>query len=256
MLPGFQKKIFSIGRILYLLLLAASLLSVLLLFWGGVPRLPQAAMPASILLVLLGSAVLVVQLRNLYWKTSTLEIFFIALFFVAFTLESLRLVIMLAAVRGTPLELRLVFTRLVLAGRIFGLGCLLISSLCAVGLKAANLRFLVALPLVLALALAGLLPLDATRLGPDYLYGLGDPHGYRFVEAAVAVLAVLDFAAAGLVRGDRRFLGVALAAACLAAGRILFQYSVSPLWLGAGVALTLAGGVLFLRRSGQIYLWY
>ena len=164
--------------------------------------------------------------------------------------------VLLAVARGAPLELRLILTRLVFAGRIYGLSCLLVSSLCAAGLKVANLRFLVGVPLVLALVLAGLLPLDATRLGPDYLYRLGDPHGFRFVEAAVAVLVVLDFAAAGLVRGDRRFLGVTLAAAALAAGRALFQYGPAPVWPAAGVVLILAGGVAFIRWSSQIYLWY
>ncbi len=256
MLSGFQKKIFSIGRVLYLLLLAAALISAFLLFRGGVRGVPEAAAPAAILLVLLGSAVLVVMLRNLYWKTSSAEAFFIALTFVALTLEGLRLVILLAVARNVPLELRLVLTRLVYLGRIFGLSCLLLSSLYAVGLKATNLRFPVSIPLVLALVVAGLLPMDATRLAADYLYPLGDPHGYRFVEAALGILVVLDFAAAGFVRDDRRYLWAALAAAVLMGGRLLFQYGRSPLSIGSGAVLLLAGGGLFVRRLGSIYLWY
>ncbi len=280
MLPEFhQKRIFAFGRTFYLLLLAMFLVCGFLLLRAGAPRLPEPAafglarevtlwgrrIPAfvlhlagvlgSILLALLGGAFLAVQLRNLFWKTSCQEVFFAALFFVSLTLESLRLPILLFFIHDAPLELRLVLTRGVYLGRIFGLGCLLVSSLYAAGLKFGHLSLLAGVLLFISLILSSILPLDATGLARDLLYRLGDPQGYRFAEATLGVIVVLNFCAAGYIRGNPRFLWVALAAAAVAAGRFLFEYGGSPLANGAGAVILLAGGAAFLRRMGILVLW-
>lgn len=279
MLPPLQQKVYRIGLMTYLLFLGGFLVAGYLLFHHGVPPLlrmpsyvplpvdglfgrePQgilihlASELGSILLALPASGVLVLHLRNVYRKTPSVEVFFLSLFYLTLALESLRIVNLLFFAQHVSIELRLIATRAVYLGRLFGMFCLLASSLYAVGLKYANLGLLLGAVFLLSLTLSSILPIDATVFTASFLYRLGDVYGYRFVDIAMGLIYVLNFAGAGFIRASRRFLWIALAAALVFLGRELFLHGTGPLILGIGVGFLLAGGTVFGRQISQYYLW-
>jgi hypothetical protein len=149
-----------------------------------------------------------------------------------------------------------VITRLVLFSRFFGLLCLLVASLYAVGMKYVQYPVLIGGMAVLAFALAGVLPLDTSLYEPTFLYKLGDRQGYLFVRLILALLLVVNFVVAARVRRTRRFAVAALAAFLLFAGRELLQYGIAPLPIVLGAAALIVGFVVFVRQIVVFYLGF
>jgi hypothetical protein len=194
--------------------------------------------------------------RKLYRRTDSAELLFLMLFCLSLCLETWRLGNLIFPVLGLSQYLSVGITRLVLFSRFFGLLCLLVASLYAVGMRYGQYPVLIGGMAVLALALAGVLPLDTSLYEPTFLFKLGDRWGYFFVRMILAVLMVVDFVVAARVRRSRRFTVAALAAFLLFTGRELLQYGIAPLPIVLGTAALIVGFVFFVRQIVVFYLGF
>ncbi len=192
---------------------------------------------------------------KLFRRTSAPELLFLMLFLASLSLEVWRAANLLFHLLPVPAAMAAAATRAALFGRLFGLSCLLASSLYAAGLKYSHYPAAAGGLALLAFTLAAVQPVDATTLTPSFLYALGDPQGYHAIWAALAALSVASFLAAALIRRSARFAAVAAGAALLLAGRALSGYGGSAAAAAAGF-LALAGGTyLFVRQVATYYLW-
>jgi hypothetical protein len=229
-------------------------------WWTLLARMPSAPVIlvsglAGILAVCcLGVAFLPLAGR-LFRRTSAPELFFLMLFLASLFLEVWRAANLLFHLLPVPVALAAAATRTVLFGRLFGLSCLLASSLYAAGLKYSHYPAAAGAVTLLAFTLAAVQPVDATILAPSFLYALGDPQGYRAIEAALAVLIVASFLAAALIRHNPRFVVAGAGAALLLAGRVLAGYGASPAAAAVGILALAAGTYLFVRQIAVYYLW-
>ena len=220
--------------------------------------------PAFLLIVVLaGIACLLVfafianlGVRKLYRRTDSAELLFLMLFCLSLCLEAWRLGNLIFPALGLSQYLNVVITRLVLFSRFFGLLCLLVASLYAVGMKYVQYPVLIGGMAVLAFALAGVLPLDTSLYEPTFLYKLGDRRGFLFVRMILALLMVVNFVVAARVRRNRRFAIAALAAFLLFAGRELLQYGIAPVPILLGTAALIVGFVFFVRQIVVFYLGF
>lgn len=219
----------------------------------GFQRLAAAAGMAALLLF---SALANLGVRTLYRRTDSAELLFIMLFCLSLCLEAWRLGNLLFQAFGLPLYLNVVVTRLVLFSRFFGLLCLLVASLYAVGMRYTHYAVLIGGMVVLAFTLAGVLPLDTSLYEPTFLYKLGDRQGYFFVRLFLAVLTGINFVVAARLRHSRRFAVAALAAMMLFVGRELLLYGIAPLPIVVGAALLIVGFVVFVRQIVVFYLGF
>lgn len=194
--------------------------------------------------------------RTLYRRTDSAELLFLMLFCLSLCPEAWRLGNLIFSALGLSQYLTVVITRLVLFSRFFGLLCLLVASLYAVGMKYIQYPVLIGGMAVLAFSLAGVLPLDTSLYEPTFLYKLGDRQGYLFVRLILALLMVINFVAAARVRRSRRFAVAAVAAFLLFAGRELLQYGIAPLPIVLGAAALIAGFVVFVRQIVVFYLGF
>jgi hypothetical protein len=192
---------------------------------------------------------------RLFRRTSSPELLFLMLFLASLSLEVWRAANLLFHLLPVPAAVAAVATRAVLFGRLFGLCCLLASSLYAAGLRYSHYPAAAGALALLAFTLAAVQPVDATTLTPSFLYALGDPQGYHAIGAVLAALIVASFLAAALIRRSTRFAGVAAGAALLLAGRALAGYGASPAASAAGVLALAAGTWLFVRQIAMYYLW-
>jgi hypothetical protein len=194
--------------------------------------------------------------RKLYRRTDSAELLFLMLFCASLCLEAWRLGNLVFPALGYSRYLNLVVTRLVLFSRFFGLMCLVIASLYAVGLKYVQYSVLIGGTVVLAFALAGVLPLDTSLYEPTFLYKLGDRQGYLFVRLILALLTVVNFAVAARFRRSRRFAVAAAATVLMILGRELLLHGIAPLPVVAGTAALSAGFVVFVRQVVVFYLGF
>jgi len=191
---------------------------------------------------------------RLFRRTSAPELFFLMLFLASLSLEVWRAANLLFHLLPVPAAVASAATRAALFGRLFGLSCLLAASLYAAGLKYSHYPAAAGAVALLAFTLAAVQPVDATTLSPSFLYGLGDPQGYRAIGAALAVLAVASFLAAALIRHSPRFALAGAGAALLLAGRALAGYGACPAAV-VGVLALAAGTWLLVRQIAVYYLW-
>ena len=228
-------------------------------WWTLLARLPSA--PAALacglagILAVSGLGVVAGPLvGRLFRRTSAPELFFLMLFLASLSLEVWRAANLLFHLLPVPAAVASAATRAVLFGRLFGLSCLLAASLYAAGLKYSHYPAAAGAVVLLAFTLAAVQPVDATTLAPSFLYGLGDPQGYRAIGAALAALSVASFLAAALIRHSPRFALAGAGAALLLAGRALGGYGAFPAAI-VGVLALAAGTYLFVRQIAVYYLW-
>jgi hypothetical protein len=194
--------------------------------------------------------------NTLYRRTDSAELLFLMLFCLSLCLEAWRLANLLFPVLGMSPYLNVMTTRLVLFSRFFGLLCLLVASLYAVGMKYVQYPVLIGGMAVLALALAGILPLDTSLYEPTFLFKLGDRQGYLFVRLVLALLMVINFFVAARVRRSRRFAVAAVAMVLLFAGKELLQHGIAPVPVVVGTAALIVGFVLYVRQIVVFYLGF
>jgi hypothetical protein len=194
--------------------------------------------------------------RTLYRRTDSAELLFLMLFCLSLCLEAWRLANLVLPVLGMSPYLNVVITRLVLFARFFGLLCLLVASLYAVGMKYVQYPVLIGGMAVLSFALAGVLPLDTSLYEPTFLFKLGDRQGYLFVRLVLALLMVINFVVAARIRRSRRFAVAAVAVVLLFVGRELLQHGVAPVPAAVGAAALIAGFVVYVRQVVVFYLGF
>jgi len=229
--------------------------------WLLVLRTPQPGFLRIIALAGMASLLVFAVLANLgvrtlYRRTDSAELLFLMLFCLSLCLEAWRLGNLVFPALGLSQYLNVVITRLVLFSRFFGLLCLLVASLYAVGMKYAQYSVLIGGMVVLAFALAGVLPLDTSLYEPTFLYKLGDRQGYLFLRLILALLIVINFVAAARLRRSRRFAVAAVAAVLLFLGRELLQHGIAPLPVVFGTAALIVGFVVFVRQIVVFYLGF
>jgi hypothetical protein len=247
-----QRHMLIAGFVFNLLLIVIFLITEYLLLHGG--RLFKE-LHLGLLILLLFSLSTNMALRNLYIKTSSLEVFFLFLFLLSLTLESLRGLATLPHSLNAPLYIRNILSRSVYWGRVFGLLCLFTSSLYGVGFKYSNHSALVIALLFISLVLGSILPLDITAIQGELLYKLGDRKGYMFLSYTLGLLLIINFLAAAFIRSSKRFLIIALAGLLLLVGRELVFLSLQPLFFLPGLVLLVLGTLIFSRQIGLFYLW-
>ncbi len=259
-----------LGVLAYLLLFEAGLPAAALTalsglagrppWWTMLARLPsaQATLACGLASILAVSCLGVAAgplVGRLFRRTSAPELFFLMLYLASLSLEVWRAANLLFHLLPVPAAMAAVATRAVLFGRLFGLSCLLASSLYAAGLKYSHYPAAAGAVALLAFTLAAVQPVDATTLVPSFVYALGDPQGYRAIGAALAVLIVVSFLAASLIRHSPRFAIAGAGTALLLAGRALAGYGASPAAAAVGVLALAAGTYLFVRQIAVYYLW-
>jgi hypothetical protein len=262
-IPLLHVVLFALGAYLVLRLnilpdvlgnLTESLPSWLMLLGSLQPVFLRTATLAGMACLLLFAVLANLGVRTLYRRTDSAELLFVMLFCLSLCLEVWRLGNLLFRAFGLSQYLGIVVTRLVLFSRIFGLLCLLVSSLYAVAMKYSQYPVLIGGMVVLALTLAGILPLDTSLHEASFLYKLGDRQGFLFVRLILVALLVVDFLVAARLRRSRRFAVAALAALMLFAGRELLQNGIAPLPIVLGTALLVTGFVVFVRQVVVFYL--
>ncbi|MBN2534130.1 MAG: hypothetical protein JXB88_14670 [Spirochaetales bacterium] len=192
--------------------------------------------------------------RRLFIKIASPEIFFYTIFLFCFSFEGFR-VFLLYIQLGMPVFLGLLFTRIVIFGRFFGLIAFFLSSLYSLEIKYQNFGILLGGGLALSLIAAYIVPLDSSIILSQLIYKPGDELSIFLANVALGFFAIINFLIAAFLR-NKRFLYVTLTSLFIFGGRELFLFITGPVTGAAGICLLITGTYFFYRQIDKIYLWY
>ncbi|MBN2443314.1 MAG: hypothetical protein JXJ04_18280 [Spirochaetales bacterium] len=192
--------------------------------------------------------------RRLFKKIASPEIFFYAVFLFSFSFEGFR-VFLLYIQLGMPVYLGLLFSRIVIFGRFFGLMAIFLSSLYALEIKFQKFGTLLGGALILSLIIAYIVPMDSSTILSQLIYKPGDELSIFIANIALGFFALVNFFVAAINR-NKRFLYIILASLLIICGRELFLFIVGPVTGSAGLTLLFVGTYLFYRHMDRIYLWF
>ena len=207
------------------------------------------------LFVLLAAAfVAALVLRRLYQRTASAEIFFFLFFLFSLSFESIWSWNAILIHLGSPVLLNVVLSKVTYFGRFFGLLALLTSSLYAIEISQQKFSLLLFTAFLVSLAFIYVLPVDASYLTANFLYGLGDRTSMWLIMGVLEAAVAVNFFIAAHRRERSEFVYAGAAAVVIAVGKELTNLG-GPAQILAGVVLLGVGVWLFSSRVYRVYLW-
>lgn len=206
----------------------------------------------ALLTAVLGLLLAAIYLR-LFRRTPSLSVFFVVWFFLAMTLDVLKLAQLVLPFTALP-QFAPAVSRLTVFGHIAGVMALFGAGLYAGGVRMQRHGTAMLVVGLIALGLAWSVPIDTAELPEHLVYRAGVRASLQSTLALLLVVAVVNFVHAALNNGNPRQLLSALAVALLAAGRELLFYRIEPWWIVAGAGAVITGGILFASQNYRDFL--
>lgn len=188
-------------------------------------------------------------------KTQSVEITFFAACIFAFSLEALRIFIPLYALWDNTNFYSMAIARIILSSRIFIALGLLSSGLFTTGATSQQLGAALFLEFFLSFTLARAIPLDATSVSSNFLILPGYRSTIFTILVIIIVLTIFIYLILAKTKGITEYKYVALAVFILFLGLAFLAISDTWLFLAFGVTFSSLGGLLFLKKIHEYYLW-
>jgi hypothetical protein len=215
------------------------------------PYAPFASLAAA-------AAYALVSLVLIYYffeKTQAPEILFVTLFALSFSAEGMRIITLLQGTRVIPALYLLMFSRILLFGRLFGLFSLFAASVYAAGLDQQKERDIIFIIAIITLLISLRVPIDVLTWDSSYNMISGYTSLFSMVEIGMFLITVISFFIAAWSRGAAEYVAVAIGSFLTFAGRYLLISADT--WLSAllGILLLVAGTRFICTRLHKVYLW-
>ena len=204
------------------------------------------------LLIVMASCVI---LKRIYQRTASSEIFFFMFFLFSLTIEGLRTLNALLILEGAPVFVGVMLSKVIHFARFFGLFSFLFASLYSIEVSNQKFRILIMTSFLISLALTYVMPIDSSILLSNFLYKLGDEKSTWFITLILEIAVLANFLVAAFRKERREFALLALAVLLILAGREFVFFMSVPVFIGAGLVLTIVGIWLFRNQVHTIYLW-
>ena len=227
---------------------------ILQAFAGLYTNVKLMAVHCCILALVLFSFLSVIFIHYFFEKTHSPEILFIVFFAASFATEAFRLVIPLGYVYEIPSLYLILSSRMVLAGRFFGLFSIFTASVFAVGFEAQQ-RNVILIITVVTLVMALGVPIDTQ----DWDSSLNMVNSYnsmfRLIEIGIFLITTISFFIAAWRRGSREFAFIGAGSALVFTGRNILLNADAWAGLPVGLLLLAAGTWLICTKLHKVYLW-
>ena len=210
----------------------------------------------NILFLSLFSFVSSLLFRITFSKTLAPELFFFTIFILTFSFEAFRLLFLYFDLQSSPFIIGIIITRIVHFGRFLRVYSLFVAGLFACSIANPKTGIYLGIGILLSLAYAIGIPVDATEHTGSLLYQSGIADYTRIIFSIGKVVSIINFILAGILKNTREyyFMGIAFFIT-IGGSTILVDYPQKLLLFGIGIPLLVTGTVLFGRRSHELYLW-
>lgn len=255
----FRNTTMTIGIILAFCITLCTAFITFLFLPNAPPQWTSAAVTiqtANILFLSLFSFVSSLLFRITFSKTLAPELFFFAIFILTFSFEAFRLIFLYFQFRSSPFIIGILITRIVHFGRFLRVYSLFAAGLFACSIANPKTGIYLGIGILLSLAYAIGIPVDATRRTGTFLYITGIADYTRIIFSIGEVISIINFVLAGVLKNTREYYFMALAFfITLGGSAVLISFPGRLLFLVIGVPFLLAGTIMFGNRSHELYLW-
>jgi hypothetical protein len=215
----------------------------------GPPLSWYLATEAAVVAAVIAAVAMSFRLLRIFRRTASAEAYFFAVFLCAVSIESIRPFLALVAPGALGNLIRMLLSRALYAGRLFGALCLFISSLYVLGVQYARVETPFTITILVCLFFAYSLPLDSSEAVATPAYRLGDEGAVAAVFFSLYGFAALN-AVIGRFRGqEQRGLVQAGAILLVSGGRDLLSFVTYPALAFVAVAAYVGGALLFAQRT-------
>lgn len=252
----FRNTTMTIGIVLAFCIISCSLfISILFL-----PEMLNIGSPIvqgmNIIFLSLFSFISSLIFRISFSKTLAPELFFFTIFILSFSFEAIRLIFLFFQTRTSPFIFGMIVTRIVHFSRFLRIYSIFVAGLFACSVANPKTGIYLGIGILLSIAYAVGIPVDATRKTDALLYVVGISRFTRITFSAAEVISIINFIFAGILKNTREyyFMGAAFFVT-LAGSTLLITFPGQLIFLFIGIPLLIGGTVIFGKRSHELYLW-
>lgn len=217
-------------------------------------------MPIAALGVALGLGVVsfvgLLMFRRLFRRTSSAEIFFVAIFLATLSIEQFRVLQYLVLLYDLPIHFGALVSRAIRFGHLVGGFSLFTAGLYAAGVEYPRTGSVLLVLNLLSFAIVYFMPVDALELMPLLVHRVGTGQTLDILLVVLSFLTIANYvysAARGL-REDSAVIASCAVAVVIGRSMLLFPPNLAA--AVAGGALLLAGLTVYAWANRAYYLWY
>jgi len=213
------------------------------------------AVHASMVILVIFSLVVLFLILSFFEQTSTPEILYIFLFIFSFSFEIIRLILPLHLIYIIPSFYVLVFLRVLLFARYFGIFSIAVAGLCAAGFEVQLTRNMIMIIIAATLIIITRVPIDTQSWDTSLNIIYGFSSFFRVIETAAFLVAVISFFVASNVRGSVVYIYIGIGIMFAFIGRYFLLYFDN--WAGPilGIIMLSYGTWSACSKVHRIYLW-
>lgn len=215
----------------------------------------RVALGAAGIVALVSTASLVIASR-VFRRVNSSELYFVLLFLLAISFESLRVLQVYFRSIDLPAVYGVLLTRLVLAARVAGAISLFAASLYGVGIEYPRIGSVTIAVSVASIVFVSVVPIDSITMQASLLHRANGQSSLDIVLFAIGALTILNYVIAGARIHRDRSVFAAVVGFCLVVGSQLLWFVPAVVTSVAAVALLLVGTAVFLLVTRARHLWY
>jgi hypothetical protein len=193
--------------------------------------------------------------RKYFRKITSPEIFFAAAFIVSVALDGVSILQVYRIIFDEPLYIGVISTRIVHFGHYFGIFCLFIASLFALGIQYQKFWTLLGIVVLLAAIISYLLPINQTIMYHNLLFKVDIETGLYFVYYAVALFTIGDYLFTAVSTGSKdKWVATLCILIFISSREVLFFFQLPEL-LYPGYLFLIFSAFLLGWRYRKSYMW-
>lgn len=221
---------------------------------NGVPKLPFKTIIVEIMFVSVGSLIALLTLRLVYKKSILFEIFFLKVFILTISLQSIRIWQLFLRIHNTSYFSNTLVSKATLFFLLLAIGVLFVATFNFSYNKIQKKSQLFYFTILLSLSLAIITPLELDIIIPNTLVNsLVDIKYFSFFYISIQSLSILNLLPIQL-RNDKKYGWIIVAYILFGIGTNLIYFFIPILFI-PGLFLIIIGCVLYMKQIYKTNLW-
>lgn len=194
--------------------------------------------------------------RIIFSKTLAPEMFFFTIFILTFSFEVPRILFLLFEYSNSPFNFSVIITRIVHFGRFLRVFSIFVAGLFACSISNPKTGVYLGIGILLSIAFAIGIPIDATQKTDALLYVMGLRSYTRILFSLGELLSIVNIVLAGILKNTREYYCMAVFLIVTIIGsNLLIIFPQRLLFLVIGIPIFTVGTILFGKQSHDLYLW-